>query len=39
LRPTRRPLRVVGAILIEQNDEWALQRARYTTLETIALER
>jgi hypothetical protein len=28
--------RVVGAILLEQNDEWAVQRARYMTLETIA---
>ena len=27
---------VVGAILLEQNDEWAVQRARYMTLETIA---
>ena len=28
--------RLVGAILLEQNDECAVQRARYTTLETIA---
>jgi putative transposase len=28
--------RLVGAILLEQNDEWAVQRARYRTLETIA---
>jgi len=28
--------RLVGAILLEQSDEWALQRARYMTLETIA---
>jgi transposase-like protein len=28
-------VRLVGAILIEQNDEWAVQRARYMTLETI----
>lgn len=28
--------RLVGAILLEQNDEWAVQRARYLTLETIA---
>jgi len=26
----------LGAILLEQNDEWAVQRARYMTLETIA---
>jgi putative transposase len=29
-------VRLVGAILLEQNDEWAVQRARYMTLETIA---
>jgi len=28
-------MRLVGAILLEQNDEWAVQRARYMTLETI----
>ena len=28
--------RLVGAILLEQNDEWPVQRARYMTLETIA---
>ena len=28
--------RLVGAILLEQNDEWAVQRARYMTLETMA---
>jgi putative transposase len=28
--------RLVGALLLEQNDEWAVQRARYMTLETIA---
>jgi len=29
-------VRLVGAILLEQNDEWAVQRSRYMTLETIA---
>jgi len=28
--------RLVGAILLEQNDEWAVQRSRYMTLETMA---
>src|SRR6266481_4808119 len=28
--------RLVGALLLEQNDEWAVQRARYMTLETMA---
>ena len=28
--------RLVGAILLEQNDEWAVQRSRYMTQETIA---
>ena len=28
--------RLIGAILLEQNDEWAVQRGRYMTLETIA---
>jgi len=28
--------RLIGAILLERNDEWAVQRARYMTLETIA---
>jgi putative transposase len=26
-----------GALLLEQKDEWAVQRARYITLETISL--
>jgi transposase-like protein len=29
-------VRLVGAILLEQNDEWAVQPARYMILETIA---
>src|SRR5579863_1859515 len=29
-------VRLVGAILLEQNDEWAVQCARYMTLETMA---
>lgn len=32
-------VRLVGTLLLEQNDEWAVQRARYMTLETIADER
>ena len=28
--------RLVGAILLERNDEWAVQRSRYITLESIA---
>ena len=28
--------RLVGAILLEQSDEWATQRARYMRLETIS---
>ena len=29
-------VRLVGALLLEQSDEWATQRSRYMTLETIA---
>ena len=29
-------MRLVGALLLEQNDEWAVQRSRHMTLETIA---
>ena len=29
-------VRLVGALLLEQNDEWAVQRTRYMTLETMA---
>jgi putative transposase len=29
-------VRLVGAILLETNDEWAVQRARYMSLETMA---
>jgi len=29
-------VRLVGAILKEQSDEWAVQRSRYMTLETMA---
>lgn len=28
--------RLVGPVLLEQNDEWAVQRARCMSLETIA---
>jgi len=28
--------RLVGAILLEANDEWAVQRSRYITLESVA---
>jgi len=28
--------RLVGALLLEHNDEWAVQRSRYMTLETMA---
>ena len=29
-------IRLVDAILLEQNEEWSVQRGRYMTLETIA---
>ena len=28
--------RLIRALLLEQNDEWTVQRARYMSLETIA---
>jgi transposase-like protein len=28
--------RLIGVLLMEQNDEWAVQRARYMSLETFA---
>ncbi|MGY3034200.1 transposase-like protein [Bradyrhizobium sp. USDA 4354] len=29
-------VRLIGEILLEQNDKWAVQRARYIKLEVIA---
>ena len=29
-------VRLIGALLLEQHDEWTVQRTRYMTLETIA---
>ncbi|MFN8958992.1 MAG: transposase, partial [Hyphomonadaceae bacterium] len=28
--------RLIGALIMEQSDEWAVQRGRYMTLETLA---
>jgi hypothetical protein len=36
LHPEDAIVRLIGAILLEQDDEWAVERARYMTLETIA---
>jgi hypothetical protein len=33
---TKLPSRLIGSLLLEQNDEWAVQRARHMTRETIA---
>ncbi len=32
-------IRLIGALLLEQNDEWAVQRARYMTLDHRTVER
>ena len=37
LSKRERLVRLVGAILLEHNDEWAVQRASYMSLETIGL--
>ena len=34
--PANEPAVAQQVILLEQNDEWAVQRARYMSLETIA---
>jgi transposase-like protein len=34
---TKAVVHLIGVLLLEQNDKWAVQRARYMTLKTIAL--
>jgi transposase-like protein len=34
--PNEAITRLIGAILMEQSDEWAVQRGRYMSLETMA---
>ena len=33
--PSEAITRLIGALLLEQNDEWAVQRGRYMSLETL----